>query len=314
MTENRLLFSPQNLNRAEEKFLQWEGVQTRTMFSFKEEEVVEWIEQITRQKLSTSVSENLSQEIWKSLSDGVILCILLSNLVPGSIRVIPNKTIDRVQLFLRHCRHIGIAKEQLFHPFDLIYRRNMVHVIYCLHSLAEICHANRLAPFFTGQTATDRKRKREEWKRKAKESQRRGFEGWNMSIPLLSQMKEAVEDSNTSNTHVYVAKLEEDIQQQAIEYKRMEEEQKQREVDQENAHFDSAFQEENDFAFPSDISPSKIPLFKRTSSSVVTSISNASESELPSFLVSGNIFFLWSGVVLLWIYLWIDNNIKLFPS
>lgn len=40
-------------------------------------------------------------------------------------------------------------------------------VIYCLHSLAELCHTRRLAPFFTGATRAVRKKKREMWKREA---------------------------------------------------------------------------------------------------------------------------------------------------
>jgi len=216
-------FSPQNLDKAAQKFLQWDGVYTRTMFLVKEEEVAEWIEQITRQRIARSSSTPLSTSLWQSLSDGVMLCTLVNNLSPNSIPVLPKKTFKRVKAFLEQIGDLGVAEEQLFHPMHLIYKRNMVHVVYCLHSLAAICHARRLAPFFTGQNVTDRKKKREEFKRQAKESPKKTFEGWKLSTPLLQQITE--EPAPVSAT-VYVAKLESDIQQQAQEFQQQEEAQK----------------------------------------------------------------------------------------
>jgi hypothetical protein len=42
-------------------------------------------------------------------------------------------------------------------------------VVYCLASLAEICHLKRIAPFFTGDR-TERQERREEWIQQQEES------------------------------------------------------------------------------------------------------------------------------------------------
>lgn len=70
--------------------------------------------------------------------------------------------------------------------------------MYCLHSLAEICHQRRLVPFFTGSTSA-RKKQREEWRRKAKASLRKDFEGWKVNSALLAQMLEEPQNEAASS-------------------------------------------------------------------------------------------------------------------
>jgi len=158
--------------------------------SHKEEEVTEWIEQIVQQSLDARTPEQLAN----ALSDGRILCLMMKVLVPGGISNIPSKKTDRVTLFLKQCHRIGVVKDELFDPLDLIHRRNMVKVIYCLHSLAERCHQTRLVPFFTGGKK-ERMKQREEWKKKARMSMRSEFEGWKINSELLKQIKDQPADS-----------------------------------------------------------------------------------------------------------------------
>jgi len=149
-------YTEENLASAEKKFLQWEGVQTRTKFTTKEEEVTEWLEQVTQERIPATNSEELAN----SLGDGRILCKLFSCLVPGSVASIPDNSEDRVHLFRNKCRRLGVAKQQLFDDHDL--QKNMVKVVYCLAALAEICSTKRIAPFFTGDRH-ERQEARKEW-------------------------------------------------------------------------------------------------------------------------------------------------------
>jgi hypothetical protein len=195
-----IILSPENREIAEKKFLQWEGVQTRKKFTIKEEEVSEWIQQITNQRINA----NSPLEFYEILAEGTILCTLINNLIPGSIRNIPtgdseSRRIARVRQFLYQCQKVGV--EQLFWPEDLVKKKNMVQVVYCLHSLAENCHNQRLAPFFTGEK-TDRKKQREEWKKKARESLRHGFEGWKHSN-LLAKIKEEYESEEENQNIIF---------------------------------------------------------------------------------------------------------------
>jgi len=112
---------------------------------------------------------------------------MMNNLVAGCIGEIPRRSADRTLAFLKQCHKLGVTKDELFDTLDLIHKKNMVKVIYCLHALAEICHTRRLVPFFTGGKK-ERLQQREEWKRKARDSLRKGFEGWKNSA-LLQQIK-----------------------------------------------------------------------------------------------------------------------------
>jgi len=91
-------------------------------------------------------------------------------LIPGSFRKISSNKYERVSKFLAQCEKIGVAIGELFAPEDLIQKKNIVQVIYCLHSLAELCHRQRLAPFFTGPTRSVRKNKRKLWKQEGTDS------------------------------------------------------------------------------------------------------------------------------------------------
>jgi len=196
-------FSPENKELAEQKFLQWEGSTTRAKFSHKEEEVTEWIEQIVHRSLNARNPEQLAN----SISDGKILCMVVNALSPGSVREIPKKTIDRISTFLEQTYRIGVVKEQLFEVAELMYQKNMVKVVYCLHSLAEICHQRRLAPFFKGGRK-ERIQQKKEWKKKARNSTGKGFEGWIVKdSTLLRQIKDQPNEDIDAGAGAFISPI-----------------------------------------------------------------------------------------------------------
>jgi len=201
-------FSDANLNLAELKFLQWEGVQTRNRFTAKEEEIVEWIEQVTRREIQADTSDQLAE----SLKDGSLLCFLMNNLIPGSVPGLPRSTVTRVNVFLDNCVKIGVPREQLFHPFDIIYKRNTVHVIYSVHALAEQCHARRITPFFTG-TQTERKKKKKEFQAKvsaAKSKSSNNQDGWQITTTDLPTSNSSTKN-NAQNILPWPSPMSDDI-------------------------------------------------------------------------------------------------------
>jgi len=108
---------------------------------------------------------------------------MVNVLLPRSIPSVPTKKTARLKVFLQQCQQIGVVKAELFEPIDLIQQKNMVKVIYCLHSLAELCHQNKMVPFFTG-VKNDRLKQRNKWKENATK------EGWVLKTALLQQIKE----------------------------------------------------------------------------------------------------------------------------
>eukprot|EP01118_Nematostelium_gracile_P002365 TRINITY_DN12596_c0_g1_i1.p1 TRINITY_DN12596_c0_g1~~TRINITY_DN12596_c0_g1_i1.p1 ORF type:complete len:130 (+),score=25.56 TRINITY_DN12596_c0_g1_i1:114-503(+) len=126
MKKGRKAFSPENKSIAERKVVDWGNrAVTRSNFEHKEGEVGEWIEQVVQEKISYQTVE----ELGTALSDGYILCRLIQALVPGMIKKLPLRRIDKVSTFISVCHKIGVVKEQLFDPQDLIYQRNMVMII-----------------------------------------------------------------------------------------------------------------------------------------------------------------------------------------
>eukprot|EP01116_Phalansterium_solitarium_P003652 TRINITY_DN14475_c0_g1_i1.p1 TRINITY_DN14475_c0_g1~~TRINITY_DN14475_c0_g1_i1.p1 ORF type:complete len:295 (-),score=57.71 TRINITY_DN14475_c0_g1_i1:321-1205(-) len=157
-TPRKSISARESISGSDDKFPLWEGVKTRHEFALKEEEIREWMEQLTNLQISTASRDQFES----ALSDARILCIVMKVLVPESIPEIPDDAESRAEAFLAECERVGVAKQQLFLPADLLEKRNMVSVIYCLHELARLCHERQLAPFFTG-SVVERAQAREEW-------------------------------------------------------------------------------------------------------------------------------------------------------
>jgi len=189
VNRSRSAISPENRHIAEQKFLNWEGVHTRFKFTKKEEEIAEWIQQITGKQIDASDPYQLAE----CLSDGKILSLLLNELDPGCIKKISSDREKRVEIILEEMERLGVATQQLFDIYDLLDKKNMVKVIYSIHSLAEICHKRRLAPFFTGDK-NDRAKQKEQWKQQA---MKKDFEGWSINSSKLLQHIKNEEDTGT---------------------------------------------------------------------------------------------------------------------
>ncbi|XP_038055135.1 LIM domain only protein 7-like isoform X2 [Patiria miniata] len=76
-----------------------------------------WIENVTGMKFRTD-------DFRKSMTDGILLCMLLQKIKPGLIKKI-NKSrsiyagVDNLNVFLGACEDLGLKAAQLFHPGDL---------------------------------------------------------------------------------------------------------------------------------------------------------------------------------------------------
>lgn len=96
----------------------------------------------TPRKLSTRSNKKLISDI----ADGVILCEFVNSLAPGVVSTIKSTTgvrgvkkttaaLENTTAFIDACKRLGVPKEVLFEPNDLIERRNFAKVVFCLQSL-----------------------------------------------------------------------------------------------------------------------------------------------------------------------------------
>ncbi|KAG1172947.1 hypothetical protein G6F70_007954 [Rhizopus microsporus] len=72
-------------------------------------------------------------ELQKELKDGVVLCNLVNQLRPGTI-----KTMDNITRFLQGVRQLGMKDSQLFETTDLFSAKDMSSVVHTILSLAEL--------------------------------------------------------------------------------------------------------------------------------------------------------------------------------
>ncbi|PWN31079.1 hypothetical protein BDZ90DRAFT_33366 [Jaminaea rosea] len=100
-----------------------------------------------RRGSDASVSRE-TREFWDSISNGVLLCLLLNRLMPGVVEKIDRRDVDWVKAdnlsrFLRALRdHFGIKTQDLFHPLDLADATvegldRAVHTILALRAVAK---------------------------------------------------------------------------------------------------------------------------------------------------------------------------------
>ena len=105
-----------------------------------------------------------SMDFIDSLVSGVVLCKLINSMVPGAIKTIKEddsshvislfrkiliylkrKTyVDNLHQFLNACKQMDLApSDELFEPFDLIDKKDVIKVVYSLYSMYETLYHDR---------------------------------------------------------------------------------------------------------------------------------------------------------------------------
>jgi len=102
----------------------------------KQTEAQEWIQNVLNVHFP-------SDDFAVSIEDGVLLCRLALAIKPGSIKKINSsplkfKMMENLTYFVQACRQLGVVDGMLFDPSDMTERRNMMKVVNCIHSLADI--------------------------------------------------------------------------------------------------------------------------------------------------------------------------------
>jgi len=97
-----------------------------------EDVLIEWIEEVNEEPLAGGFHE--------SLKSGVVLCRLLNNLHPSTVKRINKskmefKQRENVNKFLNGCRKIGIAEHSIFSTADLFEAKNLGNVLTLLDAL-----------------------------------------------------------------------------------------------------------------------------------------------------------------------------------
>ncbi|XP_050434161.1 myophilin [Adelges cooleyi] len=112
----------------------------------QEQEVLEWISQVTGEKLPAgAVYEDV-------LRDGVVLCNLINKISPGSVKKIQTKgtnfqLMENIQRFQAALKKYGVPEEEIFQTADLFERRNIPQVTLCLYALGRYTQKH---PEYTG--------------------------------------------------------------------------------------------------------------------------------------------------------------------
>jgi len=101
------------------------------------QEVLEWIKLITSENFDTSGDIDNFYEV---LKDGTILCKLVNQLKPDSIRKInvttmAFKCMENISNFLTEVTKLGVPSQEQFQTVDLWEKQNLNSVVICLQSL-----------------------------------------------------------------------------------------------------------------------------------------------------------------------------------
>jgi hypothetical protein len=110
-----------------------------------EDEAGQWVEEITGVKVVGEFGE--------SLRTGQVLCQLINNIKPGTIRKInepgrPFKERENITMFIKACRDWGVHEYALFSTDDLYDEKNLSSVVKCIHQLGGVLR--RAVPEFQG--------------------------------------------------------------------------------------------------------------------------------------------------------------------
>mmetsp|Transcript_13481 Transcript_13481/g.18624 ORF Transcript_13481/g.18624 Transcript_13481/m.18624 type:complete len:1451 (-) Transcript_13481:48-4400(-) len=124
-------------------------------FLCRQQEAREWMQLVLKetfpenefQKPVDSKSEALMKRSYKSdlfpvLRDGIRLCKIINLVKAGTIAKIadsvgkPFLMLDNINFFLKALKDLGIPDHESFLPLDLLERKNMPRVVYCIHRMA----------------------------------------------------------------------------------------------------------------------------------------------------------------------------------
>jgi len=100
-------------------------------------EALEWIQAVTGENINTSGDMDNFHEI---LKDGTLLCRLVNELKPGSVKKINAsamafKCMENINNFLTTATTLGVPTQEQFQTVDLWERQNLNSVVICLQSL-----------------------------------------------------------------------------------------------------------------------------------------------------------------------------------
>lgn len=101
------------------------------------QEVLEWIGRITNEDFNRAGDMDNFYEV---LKDGTLLCRLVNNIKPGSVKKINEskmafKCMENISAFLAAARDLGVPAQETFQTVDLWERQNLNSVVICLQSL-----------------------------------------------------------------------------------------------------------------------------------------------------------------------------------
>ncbi|PRP86194.1 Ras GTPase-activating protein [Planoprotostelium fungivorum] len=119
----------------------------------RQQEAREWLEYVLNETFPENQPEVGSDELLKRsyksdlfppLRDGKHLCKMLNLVQPGTVNKIAESTgrpflmLENINFFLAGCRKLGMPEHKLFLPLDLLERKNMPKVVYCIHQFAAL--------------------------------------------------------------------------------------------------------------------------------------------------------------------------------
>lgn len=101
------------------------------------QECLEWIREITGENIDVSGNMDNFYEI---LRDGTLLCKLVNDLKPNSVKKINTssmafKCMENINCFLDVVKEMGVPAQETFQTVDLWERQNLNSVVICLQSL-----------------------------------------------------------------------------------------------------------------------------------------------------------------------------------
>jgi len=120
------------------------------------DEAIAWIQAVTGEEIG---EETLDE--W--LHSGVVLCKLLNELAPGSVKKIatskmPFKQMENISFFLRGIRKLGVHEHDVFDTNDLFKGNDIGKVVQCVHSLGAAVRKTYDGPKLGVTLATANKR------------------------------------------------------------------------------------------------------------------------------------------------------------
>eukprot|EP01117_Protostelium_nocturnum_P006541 TRINITY_DN2357_c0_g1_i1.p1 TRINITY_DN2357_c0_g1~~TRINITY_DN2357_c0_g1_i1.p1 ORF type:complete len:1438 (-),score=655.21 TRINITY_DN2357_c0_g1_i1:71-4384(-) len=119
----------------------------------RQQEAREWLEYVLQTKFPENPEPKKDDELMKRsyksdlfpvLRDGQALCKVMNLVKQGAISKIAPSTgkpflmLENINFFLDACKAINVPDHKSFSPLDLLERKNMPKVVYCIHQFAQI--------------------------------------------------------------------------------------------------------------------------------------------------------------------------------